>query len=99
MNNLADDTSVRMHDFRAASAEGLRARRRLGKTVGAALGRLSERAKSAVRTTDEFVQVSPWQAAGIVAIVGLGVGLVAVRLSGRRRRARNEPAASMQGDL
>lgn len=98
MNNLADDTVVPLHDFRASGAEA-RKGRRIGRTVGATVGRLSDRARNAVRTTDEFVRVSPWQAAGIVAIVGLGAGLVAGRLSGRPRRSRTEPAVGVQGDL
>ena len=90
MNNHADDTVVPLHAWGA--------RRRLGKTVGAAFGRLSDRARNAARSTDEFVRVSPWQAAGIVAIVGLGGGLVGARLSGRPRRAHTGPPAGVQGD-
>ena len=39
----------------------------------------SSKAKGAAKSTDAYVRSSPWQAVGLVAVVGLAAGLLASR--------------------
>lgn len=50
------------------------------KTVVTSVGEgVADRARTAARTTDDWVHEEPWTAIGIAAAVGLGVGLLVAR--------------------
>ncbi len=44
---------------------------------------VSKRARAAAEATDGYVRGYPWQAVGVGALIGLGVGLLAMRNSAR----------------
>jgi len=50
---------------------------------GRGFARLTDQARDAARAADDFIRANPWQAVGIVAVVGLGVGVLAARLASR----------------
>jgi ElaB/YqjD/DUF883 family membrane-anchored ribosome-binding protein len=50
---------------------------------GRGFARLTDQARGAARAADDFIRANPWQAVGVVAVVGLGVGLLAARLASR----------------
>jgi ElaB/YqjD/DUF883 family membrane-anchored ribosome-binding protein len=93
MDNLAKDTVVHLRDFRDADDD---VQVTLTDTVVDAFGRWSDTAKSAAQTADDFVRKNPWQAAGIVAIIGVSAGLLAAWLS-RRDRGQGHGGESAAG--
>jgi ElaB/YqjD/DUF883 family membrane-anchored ribosome-binding protein len=97
MSTVADDTVVQLRGLRSTGSKVP-----LIGAVSDAVGRLSDRAKTAVQTTDDFVRQSPWQAVGLVTLVGLGVGFIAswaVSRSRRRAPPTHRTPADWTGDL
>lgn len=87
MSRIANQTVVRLKDFRDDIADGVQ--------------NFTSQARTAVRATDGFVRSSPWQALGAMALVGAAAGLL-VSLGARRARRRQTvnrdyDAAEMSG--
>ncbi len=72
MSTAADATVVPLKRVREAGKEVP-----LLAAVTDALGRVSDKARSAAQGADEFVRENPWRAAALVAVVGLCVGFAA----------------------
>jgi ElaB/YqjD/DUF883 family membrane-anchored ribosome-binding protein len=91
MSSIADQTVVRLKDFRATDVGN-----KVSSTVSQVAGQIAERvhdwaskARGAAKTTDGFVRSSPWQVVGVVALAGIAAGfLVAQGARAARRRAR-----------
>jgi len=103
MNSVADQTIVRLKDFRAADVG-----KKVSSTVSNVAGQIADRvqdwtskARGAAKTTDGFVRSSPWQAAGAVAVAGLAAGFLVMRGARAARRrasaARNDSSSEMTG--
>ena len=72
----ASQTGDRIAAVRARAEESLNAAKvRLADAQAMAV----ERAKLAVKTTDDYVHDNPWQAVGIAAVVGLVLGAIISR--------------------
>jgi ElaB/YqjD/DUF883 family membrane-anchored ribosome-binding protein len=87
----ANQNVVRLKDVRAGDIAD-----QVAKTVSSMADQLVDRvqslgsrAKVVARNTDGFVRTSPWQAVGIIALVGLAAGVL-VSYSARSRRAPHE---------
>lgn len=73
LHATAGDASDKVMQARAKTEKSLHdARRRLG----AAEGRVLERAREAGKTADKAIRANPWQFLGIAAAVGLLAGVV-----------------------
>ena len=89
MNTAADQTVVRMKDFRAGE---------VGKQMSDVLGAIADqftqgvqtwksKAQAAAKSTDGLVRSNPWQSVGTIALVGLAAGILV-----SRRTRRNPPS-------
>ena len=81
-----EDLLARIADLK--DADVTRVRNKVLRAVDAAKDSLSDsadtlrrQAQNAATTADDFVHDSPWQAVGIAALVGAGVGILATRRS------------------
>ena len=72
----ADQTGEKIAEVRAKAEESLKT----AKVRIAEEGKeIIEKAKSAAKSTDEFVHAQPWKAVGIGAIAGFAIGLLISR--------------------
>jgi len=92
MRSAADQTIVRLKDFRTDRVSAVR------DAVGSRAGQLvdgvrswTSKARSAAKSTDGFVRSSPWQAAGAVALAGLAAGILVSRSARRARQRVSDP--------
>jgi ElaB/YqjD/DUF883 family membrane-anchored ribosome-binding protein len=103
MGSVADQTVVRLKDFRAADVGD-----KVSTTVSNVAGRIADRvhnwastARGAAQTTDGFVRSSPWQVVGAVALAGLAAGYLVTRGARAARRrasaATNDSSSEMTG--
>lgn len=73
LKRAAVETGDKARDLRSqVETKLLRAKLRLQEIEGEAV----DRAKEAVRATDDYVHDNPWQAIGVAAAVGLAIGLL-----------------------
>lgn len=93
MSSMANQTIVRLKDFRAGDVGD-----RVSKVLDAFSTQVADsvqdwgaKAGTVARSTGGFVRSSPWQAAGAVALAGLAAGLL-VSLNARRARRRRAAA-------
>jgi len=95
MDTAADQTVVRMKDFRAGE---------VGKQVSDALGAIADqftqgmqtwksKAKAAARSTDGLVRSNPWQSVGTLALMGLAAGILVSRRARRSLPSEADGAA------
>jgi len=76
MRATANQTGERVAAARAKAEESLKAAKaRLLEEQAA----MAVKTKAAAKAADEYVRAHPWQAAGIAAVVGLVVGILAAR--------------------
>jgi ElaB/YqjD/DUF883 family membrane-anchored ribosome-binding protein len=75
MSTIADRV-VRLKDFQPQLATGVQ--------------EWTAKARDALRSTDNFVRSSPWQAAGLIAVAALAAGF----LASRSRRAQRRGAST-----
>jgi ElaB/YqjD/DUF883 family membrane-anchored ribosome-binding protein len=87
MSSVANSSVVRMKDFRTSDV-GERVSKALNTFTDQVTDSVQEwqsKARSAARSTDNFVRSSPWQVVGAVALAGLATGVL-VTMSARRAR-------------
>jgi len=78
MNSVADQTVVRLKNFRSGA----------GKRISNAAGSVAGQVLGAAKSTNGFVHSNPWQAVGAMALAGVVAGLLVSRGARHVRRQR-----------
>ncbi|MDB6083373.1 MAG: hypothetical protein JWN43_1254 [Gammaproteobacteria bacterium] len=102
MANLADQTVVRMKDFRVGEVGS-----RVSSAVNSLAGQVvdgvqgfTSKARSAAKSTDGFVRSSPWQVMGATVLAGLAAGILVSRGVRRaRRRAHDDDSPELTSEV